>query len=123
MRSFGRCDYFGILDAIDEGISAVTSWTATDGIMIDHLALTIGSTGSRAWVNTLLLDTGLAELTVRTEEALRTAVRRTSKVTLEARTDSSISIYTALAVRAAWISLTRILGLLWCNWFLCKSNC
>ena len=62
MRSWGwRLD--GILVAVEERITAVAPWTATYGVVVDHLALCIGPTCPRAGVGTLLLDAGLAEAT------------------------------------------------------------
>ena len=65
--------------AVEERISAVSLWTAADWVVVDHLAFGIGSAGPGTGVNTLLLDTGLTELTFRREQALWSAVGRAPK--------------------------------------------
>jgi len=57
-----RCNDLRVLVTVEEGVTAVTSWAAADGVVIDDLALGIGTTCSWTWVNTLLLDTCLAQL-------------------------------------------------------------
>ena len=80
--------------------------------MVDHLALSIGSAGPRAGVHTLLLDTGHGQRTLRAEETLRPAVRRTSEVSLQTGTDRPGTLGSALTVgttgvRSAGIHLDR----------------
>lgn len=57
----GRND-LRVLVTVEEGVAAVTLGAAADGVVIDDLALGVGTTCSRAWINTLLLDTCLAQL-------------------------------------------------------------
>ena len=57
----GRYD-LRVLVTVEEGVAAVTLGAAADGVVIDDLALGVGTTCSWAWVNTLLLDTCLAQL-------------------------------------------------------------
>ena len=78
--------------------------------MVDHLALSIGSAGPRAGVHTLLLNTGHGQRTLRAEETLRPAVRRTSEISLQAGADRAGSFRAALTigttgVRSAGINL------------------
>ena len=80
--------------------------------MVDHLALSIGSAGPRAGVHTLLLDTGHGQRTLRAEETLRPAVRRTSEISLQTGTDRPGTLRSALTVgttgvRSAGIHLDR----------------
>ena len=66
--------------------------------MIDHLAFSIGSTGARTGVYTLLLDTGHGQWTLRAEETLWPAVGRTSEISLQTGADRSGSLRAALTV-------------------------
>lgn len=66
--------------------------------MVDHLALSIGSTGARTGVDTLLLDTGHGQRTLRAEQTLWPAVGRTSEISLQTGTDRSGSFRAALTV-------------------------
>lgn len=56
-----------IFIAVEERVSAVSLGTAANGVVVDHFALGIGSTGPGTGVNTLLLDASLTELTFRRE--------------------------------------------------------
>ena len=79
--------------------------------MIDNFALSIGSTGSWTGVSTLLLDTGLGQRTLRTEETLRPAVGRGTEVSRQAVTDRPVTLGPALAVGATGVRVARIRGL------------
>lgn len=56
-----------IFVAVEERVSAVSLGTAANGVVVDHLAFGISSTGPGTGVNTLLLDASLTELTFRRE--------------------------------------------------------
>ena len=81
--------------------------------MVDHLALSIGSTGAWAGVHTLLLDTGHGQRTLRAEETLRPAVRRTSEISLQTGADRSRSLRAALTVgtTGVWIAGVHLVNL------------
>ena len=66
--------------------------------MVDHLALSIGSTGARTGVDTLLLDTGHSQGTLRAEQTLWPAVGRTSEISLQTGTDGAGSFRSTLTV-------------------------
>ena len=110
MRSLRWRGHFRLLVTAVEWISTVASGTGTDGVVIDHLALSIGSAGAWTGVHTLLLDTGHGQWTLRAEETLRPAVRRTSEISLQAGADRAGSFWAALTVgttgvRSAGINL------------------
>lgn len=79
----------GILVAVEEWVAAVAAWTAADGVVVDNFALGVGTAGARARVDTLLLDTCLAQLALRGEQALRATVGRASEVARQAGADSA----------------------------------
>ena len=83
--------------------------------MIDHLALSIGSTGAGTGVDTLLLDTGHGQGTLRAEETLRAAVGRTSEISLQAGADRSGSFRATLTEGATGVRSAGILDH-WNHW-------
>jgi len=94
--------------AVEERISAVALGTAAYGVVVDHLALGVGSTGPGTGVNTLLLDTSLTELTFRREQALRSAVGRAPKVAWETGTHRARTLRSAFTIWSAWVRITRV---------------
>ena len=83
--------------------------------MVDHLTLSIGSTGAWAGVHTLLLDTGHGQRTLRAEETLRPAVRRTSEISLQAGADGPGTFRPALAVGTTGVRSAGV-HLDWSHW-------
>ena len=94
--------------AVEEWVSAVSLRTAAYGVVVDHLALGVGSTGPGTGVNTLLLDTSLTELTFRREQALWSAVGRAPKIAREAGTHRARTLRSALTVWSAGVRITRV---------------
>ena len=72
--------------------------------MVDNLALSIGSTGARAGVNTSLPHTGSVVGTVSIDGTLRSAVRRNSDVVRKtgAGSNSSCQVILTLGERSTW---------------------
>ena len=112
MWSFRWSDHFRVLVTVEKWISAVSLGAGTDRVVVHNFALCISSTGSRTRINTFLLDTGLGQLALRTQETLRPAVGGTSKVSRKAGTDRSGALCSAFTVWSAGIRITRILWLL-----------
>lgn len=56
--SLYRGDHLGVLVTVVEGVATVALGTGADGVVVDHFAFSIGSTGARTGVDTLLLDAG-----------------------------------------------------------------
>ena len=94
--------------AVEEWVSTVSLGTAAYGVVVDHLALGVGSTGPRTGVNTLLLYTGLTELTFRREQALWSAVGRAPKIAREAGTHRTRTLRSAFTIWSTWIRITRV---------------
>ena len=95
-----------------EWITTESLGTGADGVVVDNLTLSIGTTGSWTGVNTLLLDTSLGKSTLRAEQTLWPTVGRSTKVSLETGADRSGTLWSALTVRStrirvAWISWLR----------------
>ena len=112
MRSLRWRGHFRLLVTAVEWISTVASRTGTDGVVIDHLALSIGSTGAGTGVHTLLLDTGHGQRTLRAEETLWSTVGRSAEVAREAGTHWARSLRSALTVWSAGVRITRVCWLL-----------
>ena len=72
--------------------------------MVDNLALSIGSTGAGAGVNTLLPDTRSVVGAVWVDGTLRSAVRRYSNVVRQtgAGSNSSCQVILTLGERSTW---------------------
>ena len=83
--------------------------------MVDHLALSIGSTGAWAGVHTLLLDTGHGQRTLRAEETLWPAVGRTSEISLQTGADRSGSFRATLTEGTTGVRSAGILDH-WNHW-------
>ena len=81
-RSLGDCSDLWEATTAVEGVSAVLTRTGADGIVVDDLTLCVSSTGAGTGIHTPLLDTGHGQRTLRAEETLRPAVRRTSEISL-----------------------------------------
>lgn len=94
--------------AVEERISAVSLGTAAYGVVVDHLALGVGSTGPGAGVNTLLLDTSLTELAFRREQALWSTVGRASEIAREAGTHRARTLRSAFTIWSTWVRITRV---------------
>ena len=77
------CPHSGDLgdeSALSERVSVIAGGTSADGLVVDHLALSIGATGAGAGVNTPLPDAGSVIRTVWVDGTLRPAVGRNSNV-------------------------------------------
>jgi hypothetical protein len=98
--------------AVEEWVSAVSLGTAAYGVVVDHLALGVGSAGPGTGVNTLLLDTSLTELTFRREQALWSAVGRAPEIAREAGTHRARTLRPALTIWSTWVRITRVCWLL-----------
>ena len=94
--------------AVEEWVSAVSLGAAAYGVVVDHLALGVGSAGPRTGVNTLLLYTSLTELTFRREQALWSAVGRAPEIAREAGTHRARTLRSALTVWSTWVRITRV---------------
>ena len=71
--------------ALSKRVSSETSWTGTDGVVVDHLAVSLDSASSDARIFTLLLDASEVSRTFGIDDALRPAERRSSGVPWQAR--------------------------------------
>ena len=98
--------------AVEEWVSTVSLGTAAYGVVVDHLALGVGSAGPRTGVNTLLLYTSLTELTFRREQALWSAVGRAPEIAREAGTHRARTLWSALTIWSTWVRITRVCWLL-----------
>ena len=94
--------------AVEEWVSAVSLGAAAYGVVVDHLALSIGPTGSGTGVNTLLLNASLAELTFRREQALWSAVGRSPEKAREAIAHRTRTLRSAITVWSTWVRITRV---------------
>ena len=112
MWSLRWSDHFRVLVTVEKWISAVSLGAGTDGVVVHYFALSIGSTGTRTRINTFLLDTGLGQLALRTQETFRPAVGGPSKISRKAGADRSGALCSALTVGTTGIGVARIL------WFL-----
>jgi hypothetical protein len=66
--------------ASDERIASESSRTVADRIMVDDAALGVLAADSSARIGTLLIDASLSRVTVRVEDAFRTAGWRSADV-------------------------------------------
>ena len=80
----GRYRSHGLHHTAREGISHCSRGTATDGVVLSHLAHSAHSTGARAGVDTLLGDAGQPGTAVRVLQALRLAALAGGGVSLVA---------------------------------------
>jgi len=87
--------------ASDERIASESSRTVADRIMVDDAALGVLAADSSARIGTLLIDASLSRVTVRVEDAFRTAGWRSADVRGLTRAHGSTVDFTAHAVRSA----------------------
>ena len=107
------CPHSGDLrdeSALSERVSIIAGGTSADGLVVDHLALSIGATGARAGVNTPLPDTGSVVWTVWVDGTLRPAVGRNSNVVGQtgAGSNSSCQVILTLGEGSTRCRIARI---------------
>ena len=76
--------------------------------MVDHLTLSIGSTGAGAGVHTLLVDAGSELTTVRADHTLWPAVGRVALISRNAGADTNSVNLSVLTVGTAGVRVTGV---------------
>ena len=108
---------------------ALIVWrTCTDRVVPDHMTASIDTTTTWAWVLALLIQARLVLSTVGAENAFRTTMWGSAKVTRKARTDAISVCHLLRAERPTKVSRTRI-GLLifkqlffGCHWIVVRMD-
>lgn len=89
--------------------------TGTHSTVVDYTANGSGGTGCRAWVHTLVPDTGVAALTVAVEDTLGSTPNiRVAKEAWTTLADVGVEGDAADSVGAAGVRVTRVEG--WGRW-------
>lgn len=85
-----------------EWIAYVIGWTTADGIVVNHMALCMNSTGSRTWILALLIYASLLKAALGANNTLRPTIWWSAKVVGLARTGSPTINYSTHTVGSAW---------------------
>jgi hypothetical protein len=116
-----RIDYTRNQRALGKWVSGVTLVTFAYGIVIGNLAFGIYTTGARARILALRVDTGLVLRAVKTQKALWLAAEeRISLVVSDTLADSLPTLLPALGIHTARTGIARVLwfGRLRNHWLL-----
>ena len=106
-RSWWRlCDNHS--HTVAEGIAGESWGTLADWVVVGDLASGVVSTSTRAWINTLLVDTGSQLVTVRADNTLGAAVGWRALECWGAGTDTHSVNLSFLAVWSAWVRITWV---------------
>ena len=117
---FWFCDDFWDQRTSRERISSVSSWTITNGIMIDSCTPCIVATSSYTWVTALVLDTSFIAWTFSIQYTFRSAIWWCTNETWKTSTGLISINFSALSIGATWWWHTRnVWSLWWCYhiWF------
>jgi len=96
-------------DTLDERISRESGWAQTRNCVIDHLALSFGSTRSRTRISTFVVDASQVRRTVRVDYTFGPTLRRGSDVRWQTTTRRIITGLYTLRIRATRRRDTRVL--------------